>query len=198
MGRPLFVIDNRMFGDSGEEFEEGLQKALDTIKRWNAIGLWDECEVYLRSRSNDLEANTRISSALRLLEGFEGVLFMTTNKPQEIDKAILSRSQCRIYYPQFTLEQRRKVWELTIPENFPIKDWETHADELASLPLSGRDIKSVLQNASDIADSEGLDHVPADYLVAEAHDLLGTVSRLEGSNGAGRAPAPVLSAEATA
>ena len=44
--------------------------------------LLDEADVYLERRSiNDLMRNSLVSIFLRLLEYFQGILFLTTNRP---------------------------------------------------------------------------------------------------------------------
>lgn len=49
---------------------------------WGAVLLLDEADVYLERRSiNDLMRNSLVSIFLRLLEYFQGILFLTTNRP---------------------------------------------------------------------------------------------------------------------
>src|SRR3546814_2642760 len=54
----------------------------------------DEADVYIRCRDNDLEHNAIVAEFLRTLEYFNGLLFMTTNRINDVDDAILSR--CKI------------------------------------------------------------------------------------------------------
>ena len=51
------------------------------VARWEAVLLLDEADVFLEARStHDLERNKLVSIFLRVLEYYEGILFLTTNR----------------------------------------------------------------------------------------------------------------------
>lgn len=52
--------------------------------------LLDEADVFVVERGNNIEQNVTVAEFLRTLEYFDGLLFMTTNRPAEIDEALTS------------------------------------------------------------------------------------------------------------
>jgi hypothetical protein len=48
---------------------------------------------------------------LRALEYYDGILFLTTNRVGAFDDAFVSRVHVKLYYPEFTEDQRRQVWQ---------------------------------------------------------------------------------------
>ena len=68
-------------GTNPRELETFLQQILDLANRWQAVLLLDEADVFLEARtSQDLHRNALVSIFLRLLEYFQGILFLTTNR----------------------------------------------------------------------------------------------------------------------
>ena len=52
-----------------------------------------------------------ISIFLRLLEYYEGILFLTTNRVGAIDGAFKSRIHMQLYYSWLNEDQMRKIWK---------------------------------------------------------------------------------------
>ena len=84
----------------------GVDKFLKTIfkiaSRWHAILLLDEADVFLVERGADAHTNALVSVFLRELEHFDGILFLTTNRMQTFDPAILSRIHLPLRYDLLT------------------------------------------------------------------------------------------------
>jgi len=80
------------------------------VTRWNAVLQFDECEIFLSKRGQDLERSAIVGIFLRLLDYYEGILFLTSNRPEVIDEAILSRVMLRLTYPG--LERRNATGDL--------------------------------------------------------------------------------------
>lgn len=60
--------------------------------KWNCIVLIDEAEVFLEQRSLDnVERNVLVSVFLRVLEYYEGILILTSNRVGTFDEAFKSR-----------------------------------------------------------------------------------------------------------
>ncbi len=123
------------------------------MARWNAILLLDECDVFLEARSNhDLERNKVVSIFLRTLEYYEGILFMTTNRVDNIDAAFQSRIHVSIEYPDLTAESRRQIWHNFLAGSAVQADIsDEDVDDLAALALNGRQIKNILKTAQLLA-----------------------------------------------
>lgn len=145
-------------GDLGinpDQVETKLTNILEMIAKWNAVLLLDECDVFLEARSaHDLERNKLVSIFLRVLEYYEGLLFLTTNRIDNIDAAFQSRIHISMAYPDLTVESRRHIWtnflkglDAQTAGGFGEKD----LDELATVKLNGRQIKNVLKSAALLA-----------------------------------------------
>ncbi|KAF2466713.1 P-loop containing nucleoside triphosphate hydrolase protein [Lindgomyces ingoldianus] len=150
MHAPLYMMSAGDLGINPDQVETKLTNILEMIAKWNAVLLLDECDVFLEERSaHDLERNKLVSIFLRVLEYYEGILFLTTNRVDNIDAAFQSRIHVSMSYPDLNNESRRHIWEnflqlLDRPEDFSGKD----VDELAKVQLNGRQIKNVLKSAS--------------------------------------------------
>lgn len=87
--RPLYIVSSGELGTSCETLDERLTKILDMASTWNAVLLIDEADVFLERRSlNDMERNGLVSIFLRVLEYYQGILFMTTNRVRTFDDAV--------------------------------------------------------------------------------------------------------------
>lgn len=178
--RPIIMVDAQNLGNTPEEFEEGLTNMLKRGQRWGAIVLWDEGETYLRAREKGAPTNKMAATALSLFEQFEVTMIITTNQASDLDGAILSRAAQKLLYPEFTDEQRQEVIRLKVPTRV-VPELESVINELAKFPLTGRDIEKILQGAADIAAGEGLDSVPAGYLVKEAKYMMQMNEQIHGT-----------------
>lgn len=150
---PLHMLSSGDLGSDPWEVERELNSILELVARWNAILLLDECDVFLEARStHELERNKIVSIFLRTLEYYEGIMFMTTNRVEDIDAAFQSRIHVSIEYPDLTTAARRTIWSNFV-KGSTIKSSLTDRDinELAELKLNGRQIKNVLKTAQLLA-----------------------------------------------
>lgn len=153
MHAPLFTMSAGDLGTSPNQVESKLTTILEMIAKWNAVLLLDECDVFLEARStHDLERNKLVSIFLRVLEYYEGLLFLTTNRIDNIDAAFQSRIHVSMAYPDLTVESRRQIWENFLKGLQVRQDWgEGDLDDLATVELNGRQIKNVLKSAALLA-----------------------------------------------
>lgn len=150
---PLHTLSSGDLGSDPWEVESGLSNILELVARWNAILLLDECDVFLEARSaHDLERNKVVSIFLRTLEYYEGILFMTTNRVNNIDAAFQSRIHVSLEYPDLTTESRVQIWRNFVAAA-KVKPEISEADvqELARLQLNGRQIKNILKTSQLLA-----------------------------------------------
>ena len=143
-------------GDLGidpDQVETKLTNILEMISKWNAVLLLDECDVFLEARStHDLERNKLVSIFLRVLEYYEGLLFLTTNRVDNIDAAFQSRIHIRLAYPNLTSASRTSIWQNFLKSSGGLHEWkDDDLEDLASVELNGRQIKNVLKRASLLA-----------------------------------------------
>ncbi|KAG8532277.1 uncharacterized protein KY384_003918 [Bacidia gigantensis] len=135
-------------GDLGLEasdVETNLSNVLEMATKWNAVLLLDEADVFLEQRSaHDLERNKLVSIFLRILEYYEGILFLTTNRVDNIDAAFQSRIHLEeSYLGEF--HGGKKGWRFE----------DSDLERLAGYELNGREIKNVLKTAQLLASKKG-------------------------------------------
>ena len=106
--------------------------------------LIDEADVYIKRREDDITMNAVVGVFLRVLEYFNGLLFLTTNRIDDIDEAIISRCIALIRFHPPNDEARRKIWAV-MTEQFGLDVAAPLLDALVSTfpAASGRDIKGL-------------------------------------------------------
>ena len=123
---------------------------------WNAVLLLDEADVFLEVPStSDLERNKLVSFFLRILEYFEGFLFLTNNRVDNIDAAFESRIHLSLQYGGLTFDARKQVWMYFLGRSTEKGLFtEEQLDSLAQIELNGRQIKNILKTAQLLATSK--------------------------------------------
>ena len=108
---PLCIISVGNLGTSAESVESALQDILELASKWSAVLLLDEADIFLEQRTkHDLHRNAVVSVFLRLLEYYQGVLCLTTNRSEEIDVAFHSRIHISLPFPDLTEGNREQIW----------------------------------------------------------------------------------------
>ncbi|KAF2849339.1 P-loop containing nucleoside triphosphate hydrolase protein [Plenodomus tracheiphilus IPT5] len=170
MRAPLFMMSAGDLGINPDQVEAKLTSILEMIAKWNAVLLLDECDVFLEARStHDLERNKLVSIFLRVLEYYEGLLFLTTNRVDNIDPAFQSRIHVSMAYPDLTVDSRRHIWENFLKGLDVQHEWKSEdLDDLAEVNLNGRQIKNVLKSAALLAarQKDGLGRKYVDKVLA--------------------------------
>lgn len=95
---------------------------------------------------------------LRVLEYYEGILILTSNRVGTFDEAFKSRIQVAIHYQDLTRKSRKAIWgnflqmlEDSPQENANIAELERRLDELAAEEMNGRQIRNALLTARQLA-----------------------------------------------
>lgn len=152
MQRPLYSVQCSQLGTDPDELENNLLKIFARAQRWNSILLLDECDVYVATRGNNLEQNAIVGVFLRVLEYYQGVMFMTTNRADLVDDAILSRCLARLTYKIPTPDDQKRIWRtLSQTADIPIRTKEIDKIVAKYPALSGRDVKNLLKLANTVA-----------------------------------------------
>lgn len=142
--RPLYRVHSGQLGLNAAAMETSLKEVLTRAQRWGAIMLIDEADVYIKRREDNMAMNAVVGVFLRVLEYFNGLLFLTTNRVDDIDEAIVSRCIALVkFYPPDDAA-RRKIWRVMI-EQFGLEVESDAIDALTALfpAASGRDIKGL-------------------------------------------------------
>jgi hypothetical protein len=142
--RPLYRVHSGQLGLNVAAMETALKEALLRAQRWGAVMLIDEADVYIKKRQDDMTMNAVVGVFLRVLEYFNGLLFLTTNRIDDIDEAIISRCIALIRFHSPDAEARKRIWGV-MSGQFALNLDESLIDELVEVypQTSGRDIKGL-------------------------------------------------------
>ncbi len=155
--RPLYRVHSGQLGLNVAQMEQALKDVLTRAQRWGAIMLIDEADVYIRKRDDNIATNAVVGVFLRVLEYFNGLLFMTTNRVDDIDEAIVSRCIAMIKFNPPTPEARRRIWDV-MTEQFKLPVAETLKDDLVHMfpTATGRDIKGLTKLTAKFCSQKNL------------------------------------------
>lgn len=142
--RPLYRVHSGQLGLNVATMEAALKEVLLRAQRWGAVLLIDEADVYIKRRDDDLTMNAVVGVFLRVLEYFNGLLFLTTNRIADIDEAIVSRCIALIRYHAPDADARQRIWQVMATQFGLALDAPLAALLPALFPqATGRDIKGL-------------------------------------------------------
>jgi SpoVK/Ycf46/Vps4 family AAA+-type ATPase len=153
--KPLYSIQSSQLGISVSDIEINLNKVLNRAEKWDAVLLIDEADSYIAKRGSDILQNCIVGTFLRLMEYYNGVLFLTSNRPNDIDDAIMSRVTMLFKYDYPTKDESIELWEM-LAKNFNKEILKSDLQDIieAYPKLSGRDIRNTFKNLSKIYPKE--------------------------------------------
>ncbi|KXS95836.1 hypothetical protein AC578_1191 [Pseudocercospora eumusae] len=152
---PLFIMAAGDLGISSDTVEQKLNDCLAMCSRWNAILLLDEADIFLEQRNmHELERNKLVSIFLRVLEYYQGIMFLTTNRVETFDTAFASRIHLSLEYPELNKKSRQGIWETFLKRLPKHGISEKEVEKLAQREMNGREIKNFLKSAQLLANHE--------------------------------------------
>ncbi|KAK4160417.1 hypothetical protein QBC43DRAFT_219845 [Cladorrhinum sp. PSN259] len=116
-GKPLFKITVGDLGMTPEKLETSLREIFRLASIWDCILLLDEVDTFFSQRSRADTATTKnalVIVFLRVLDYYDGILFLTTNRAGVLDEAFKSRIHYKINYQDLSMEQTVDIWRLNI------------------------------------------------------------------------------------
>lgn len=149
--KPLYIVQVDEIGISPDKIEKNLTNIFRRVEKWNAIILFDEVDVFLSKRGDNIEKSAIVGIFLRLMDYFRGMMFLTTNRSEVIDDAVLSRITLNIKYPDLTNDVRKLIWESKL-ENAGM--YINSMDELFKINLNGRQIRNMVRLGKIIFDEK--------------------------------------------
>jgi len=150
----LASIVNKYIGET----EKNLHKVLTRAEALDVILLLDEGDSLLGARTdvksaNDRYANLETNYLLQRLEHYKGVLVVTTNLSDNIDKAFQRRMDIVVPFFQPQMEQRLAIFYLHLPQEHAVD--HAYLEKAANFcTLMGGQIRNVCLHASLIALNE--------------------------------------------
>ncbi|KAM0247237.1 hypothetical protein ACHAQJ_009922 [Trichoderma viride] len=141
--KPLFPITCGDLGFTPESVERSLSEIFRLAHLWDCVLLLDEADVFITQRDRkDLERNALVSVFLRMLEYYNGILFLTTNRPGVLDEAVKSRVHLNLHYNFLVEEQVVAIFKLNIQRLREIEDQAAKAPGHTKLFIDEADIIS--------------------------------------------------------
>ncbi|KAI8667212.1 AAA domain-containing protein [Fusarium sp. Ph1] len=156
--RPLYRVTCGDIGTEPREVERYLGDVLEIGRAWGCVVLLDEADVFLEERSfSDQKRNAIISIFLRILEYYDGILILTTNRIGSFDEAFKSRIQLALGYPTLNEEDRLKIWSNFVQmlprtkDRVDMEDLQMNLPKLARDEINGREIRNIITTARHLA-----------------------------------------------
>ncbi|KAI1360472.1 hypothetical protein F5Y08DRAFT_317320 [Xylaria arbuscula] len=142
--RPLYAISTSELGIVAREAEKSLVEIFRRTVRWQAVVLLDEADLFLTARTTgELERNALVTVFLRTLEYFGGVMFLTSNRIENFDRAFESRIHLRVPFQSPGADIRSRIWKTFLPERW---DANGTAERLGrDLSINGREIRNLIR-----------------------------------------------------
>ena len=186
---PLYRVTCGDIGTNTDAVEKYLNTVLHLGKTWNCVLLLDEADVFLEERStNDLKRNSLVSVFLRILEYYDGILILTSNRIGIFDEAFKSRIQVALHYENLNRSARKKIWQNFLDmleedeEDVNFDEIKFRLDDLAGKELNGRQIRNVLTTARQLAmfKKERLDYGHLEQALSVSSDFTNYLKRVQG------------------
>ncbi|KAH7200987.1 hypothetical protein BKA60DRAFT_528147 [Fusarium oxysporum] len=167
--KPLYRVTCGDIGTKAEDVEQYLNVVLHLGKTWGCVVLLDEADVFLEQRSLfNLERNALVSVFLRVLEYYDGILILTSNRVGIFDEAFKSRIQLNLRYRGLDRDQRLQIWKnffirlrrleeeastrhSGLSYGAKVDEMLDKLDELAEANLNGRQIRNAVSTARQLA-----------------------------------------------
>ena len=165
LGLELFRVDlagvvNKYIGET----EKRLRDVFDACERSGALLFFDEADALFGNRmqvkdSHDRFANIEIDYLLQRIEQFDGIAILATNRKNDLDAAFLRRLRFVVDFLNPDRNERRILWEKSLPAHTP--DGERITEELdfallaAEMELNGAQIKAIALGAAFLARGAG-------------------------------------------
>jgi hypothetical protein len=154
--RPLYRVDlaaavSKYIGET----ERNLERVFTAAEALDIVLLLDEGDALLAGRteianSTDRYANLETNYLLQRLEGYSGILVVTTNAAERIDAAFARRMDVTIEFPLPDSDTRFELWQSHLPRTHGVSN--VRLDEIARrCPLSGGQIRNAALHAALVA-----------------------------------------------
>lgn len=154
---PLYKVHSGQLGTTAPAIEKQLTEVYKRATNWGCPVLLDEFDVFGRARGDNLEQNAVVAVFLRTLEYQNNTIFLTTNRADTMDDAILSRCAAIITYEYPKLKELKEIFKVQAEQFLPGVLTEADLGSLMTYfeqhnkKMSGRDVKSILKLAERYA-----------------------------------------------
>eukprot|EP00931_Biecheleriopsis_adriatica_P045267 TRINITY_DN25949_c0_g1_i1.p1 TRINITY_DN25949_c0_g1~~TRINITY_DN25949_c0_g1_i1.p1 ORF type:complete len:1540 (-),score=362.19 TRINITY_DN25949_c0_g1_i1:18-4046(-) len=177
--RVLLVNFKTLYSNHGDGMSEedgsNVLKLFREAEMSDAVLFFDECESLFSQRSGGGSGD--LTALLTAMERHEGMIFLATNRPFDLDEAMYRRITSVFSFSKPDHLQRLQIWKLYTQSGVPLApgvDWEKIAMKFA---LTGGYIKNAIVSALLLAISRD----SATPIVTEEHIVEGCAMQVRGS-----------------
>ena len=159
LGKELYRIDlastvNKYLGET----EKNLNRALNAAEELDVVLLIDEGDALMANRtdvgsSNDRYANLETNFLLQRLESFEGILVVTTNAVDRIDRAFARRMEVVVHFRSPDAWRRLEILKLHLGADALDEAWLEEAAQRCT--LGGGALRNVVVHARLLSLQDG-------------------------------------------
>jgi len=152
--KPVYRIDlsqvvSKFIGETEKNLEKIFLKALN--KGWFLF--FDEADALFGKRSNvssanDRFANQEVSYLLQRIEDFPGLVMLSTNLKNNIDRAFIRRFDEIIHFPMPDASERFKIWKKNQPSGIMLASGVNLEEYATKYEFSGASIANIMQYAA--------------------------------------------------
>ena len=141
---------------------ENLAKVFEEARESHSILLFDEADALFAKRTKvksaqDRYANLEVNFLLQEVEGFEGMVVLTSNLESSIDTAFKRRLNYRVYFPFPDAQARAEIWRKHIPAKAPMAEGVDFQILAEDFEVAGGYIKNAVVRAAQwAAEHQGL------------------------------------------
>jgi hypothetical protein len=151
----LSAVVNKYIGET----EKNLNQVFSRAEELDVLLLLDEGDALLARRTavqtaNDRYANLETNYLLQRIESFEGILVVTTNAIEHVDRAFQRRMDVVIDFPLPDASERWSIWHMHLPVQHAV-DGEFLQEVSNRCSLTGGQIRNAALHASLLALSNG-------------------------------------------
>ncbi|KAJ0393396.1 hypothetical protein P43SY_005410 [Pythium insidiosum] len=180
LGKRVLLVDfpslqgKRQHHDGGE-VDADLRGLFREAEMSNAVLFFDECETIFRQR--DVGGDRLLNALLTEMERYEGLVFLATNRPFDLDEAMHRRITAVFEFKAPDHLQRREIWRVLMHDALPVAD-DVDWDAIAlKYELSGGFIKNAILSAL----LHALARDPARPVLTHADLVAGCALQMRGS-----------------
>ncbi|KAK1851925.1 FAD binding domain-containing protein [Colletotrichum chrysophilum] len=156
--RPLYRVQAGGLGFHPSALEKQLGDIFLLARRWGAIILIDEADMFMtKRRASTPDQNATVTAFLRLFHTYDGLLFLTSTS-KDIDTAFYDRIHATIEYTELDKTQRKNIWRRQLqraigsPEGHPPNSpWPEAYRLLGKVGTNGREIRNIVRTAEQLA-----------------------------------------------
>ena len=141
------------------ETEKNLAKLFDRAEGKDWILFFDEADAIFGKRteireSNDKWANLEVAYLLQRIEEYPGLVILSSNLKENMDKALTRRFQLVIEFPRPGKDEQLKLWKSQLPNGFTYRE-DIDFKKFLPQQLTGANIANILKIACLDALSSG-------------------------------------------